>query len=193
MREVPRVLPKMQACPFNRPAMPSPDADSSSLYQLSYCSRARVAPNEVHFREMCERFAARNAAFAITGIFLTLGDRFIQVLEGERTAVEQLATNIRRDVRHFDFNVLLQREIPERAFGDWSMAGLYLGSEVATTPEDLERLRQLLRSVLQHPNEPQHWRDALRKLPTMLRPRRRAAAAPGGPATWSTGPLHPTG
>ncbi|MCK5771127.1 BLUF domain-containing protein [Algiphilus sp.] len=173
--------------------MSSPDTAGSSLYQLSYCSRARVAPDEAHFREMCERFATRNTAFAITGIFLTLGDRFIQVLEGERSAVEQLATNIRRDVRHLEFRILLQREIPERAFGDWSMAGLYLGSEVAATPVELERLEHLLREVLQQPNEPQHWRETLRKLPALLRPRRRVGAAPGGPATGPAKPLHRTG
>lgn len=183
----------MQARPFGRTAMPAPEAASRSLYQLSYCSRARVAPDETHFREMCARFAARNTSFAITGIFLTLGDRFFQVLEGERPAVGQLATNIRRDVRHLDFRVLLQREIAERAFGDWSMAGLYLGSEIEATPEDLERLRRLLRGVLQHPNEPQHWRKTLRTLPALLRPRRRADASPGRPATMPSRQLRPAG
>lgn len=171
------MLPKMQAYLIGHSAMPPSDAASSSLYQLCYCSRARVAPNETHFREMCDDFAARNQVFEITGVFLTLGDRFVQVLEGDRAAVEQLATNIRRDVRHFEFRILLQRDIANRAFGDWSMAGRYLGCEITAAPKDLERLQQLIRHALHHPNDPEHWRQTIRKLPAMLRPRRPARLA----------------
>lgn len=72
-----------------------------------------------------------NAARDITGMLLSGGDAFIQVLEGERGAVGELAARIRRDPRHRNFMVLVEREAETRAFADWQMGFKALDPERA--------------------------------------------------------------
>lgn len=156
----------------HQPAEPEGACPEASLFQLVYSSRARVSPSEAHFREMCAVFADRNSVHAISGVFLCMGDRFVQVLEGNRSDVLQLTANIRRDVRHTDFQPLLQRDIATRAFGEWTMGGLYFGAEVHLAGAERERLRGLIRDAVNHPNDRVFWREALRRLPALLRPQR---------------------
>jgi hypothetical protein len=61
-----------------------------------------------------------NAPAGITGLLLHIEGGFLQVLEGEETAVRALYDKIARDPRHWNCQVLLDQEAP-RAFGDWSM------------------------------------------------------------------------
>jgi len=46
---------------------------------------------------------------------------FMQVLEGEQTAVQQVFARIARDPRHRGVSVLLKQNLATRDFDDWSM------------------------------------------------------------------------
>ena len=54
-------------------------------------------------------------------MLLYVRDSFIQVLEGEKEAVEALFGRIRQDVRHTDVTLLLNRPVAECVFSDWAM------------------------------------------------------------------------
>jgi hypothetical protein len=53
--------------------------------------------------------AARNGLDGITGLLYTEEAAFLQVIEG------------RDDARHRDLEILVDRDVPEREFGDWTM------------------------------------------------------------------------
>ena len=62
-----------------------------------------------------------NALLGITGLLLFIDGGFLQILEGEERAVRELYTHISSDPRHWNPRLMLDREIPGRAFPDWSM------------------------------------------------------------------------
>lgn len=63
-----------------------------------------------------------NPAHGLTGLLWTDGARFLQVLEGEREALETTFGRICQDPRHRAIVVLHDRTIAERTFSFWSMA-----------------------------------------------------------------------
>ena len=67
-----------------------------------------------------------NQGHGITGVLCQGDGLFLQVLEGERSAVNQLYARIMVDRRHKDVELLLLEEITQRRFGNWSMAHVSL-------------------------------------------------------------------
>ena len=65
---------------------------------------------------------ANNARDEVTGLLFTDGRRFLQVLEGPQTTVENTFLRIIADPRHRALVVLSRRETTGREFGNWSMA-----------------------------------------------------------------------
>lgn len=62
-----------------------------------------------------------NSAADITGMLLHMDFGFLQILEGGREAVQRTYARILRDPRHTMILKLVDEEITERLFGDWSM------------------------------------------------------------------------
>lgn len=58
----------------------------------------------------------------ITGVLCFLDGVYMQYLEGDAATLDTLFTSIRSDARHFDVTALERREVPKRAFSNWSMA-----------------------------------------------------------------------
>lgn len=67
-----------------------------------------------------------NAPHGITGVLCQGQGFFIQVLEGERSVVNELYCRIVLDQRHKDLEVMMLVDIEERRFGRWSMAHVVL-------------------------------------------------------------------
>jgi hypothetical protein len=53
----------------------------------------------------------------------------LQVLEGQRSAVNRLYARILADRRHKDVELLIYEEISERRFGQWAMAHVPLSAQ----------------------------------------------------------------
>jgi len=68
-----------------------------------------------------EASRAYNAAKGITGVFCYNHGYYFQVIEGEDDDVENLVKNIWVDKRHQNICEILDVEIDERFFTDWSM------------------------------------------------------------------------
>ena len=62
-----------------------------------------------------------NAMMGITGLLLSIDGGFLQILEGEERAVRELYTRVAADPRHEHLRLMLDREIPCRAFPEWAM------------------------------------------------------------------------
>ncbi len=93
----------------------------SGLRQVIYISRATGELSHEEIRELVAQAAANNRKNQITGALLYLEGSFIQVLEGDRGAIEALLEKLRRDSRHCDLRLLSDIEIPDRRFENWSM------------------------------------------------------------------------
>ena len=63
-----------------------------------------------------------NAKAGVTGLLLSGGRRFLQVLEGPESQVAATFARIAADPRHFAIVELSRREIKDRQFGNWAMA-----------------------------------------------------------------------
>lgn len=62
-----------------------------------------------------------NALDGITGLLVFNGSRFLQIVEGEEAAVDELVERLRRDRRHSSLEVRAESEVEQRSFPDWSM------------------------------------------------------------------------
>ncbi|CAN5408672.1 hypothetical protein BH09PSE1_BH09PSE1_30190 [soil metagenome] len=65
---------------------------------------------------------ANNARRGLTGALAAHADRYVQVVEGPREALDALLTRLAGDPRHRDIRILDRRPIAARVFADWSMA-----------------------------------------------------------------------
>jgi len=98
-----------------RPARKMPD-----MRQLLYASNTQRDVSDALLEDILAASRRNNAACGVTGVLLYSEGGFMQVLEGEESAVEQTFTRICGDKRHWNTSVLLDRAAP-RAFGGWSM------------------------------------------------------------------------
>ena len=93
------------------------------LVRLMYASRAVPAVDQEELLVILKKSKANNPKLGITGVLCMCFDArvFMQVLEGGRSAVNQLYTRIAIDPRHSDVELLAYEEIGERRFAGWSM------------------------------------------------------------------------
>ena len=98
-----------------------------NLCRLIYTSRAvtPIAPKSI--KAIAEASANRNREFGITGILLATRNNYLQVLEGEIPAVNQVYRNIQGDVRHDEVILIDYRLIAESQFKEWAMKGTSTG------------------------------------------------------------------
>ena len=92
------------------------------MRQITYFSTAAVpqTPECAHAILVSSRI--NNRLHSITGLLVAGGNRYMQVIEGERSVFDRLFAAIRRDERHLAITILLDRPIMTRTFADWSMA-----------------------------------------------------------------------
>jgi len=91
------------------------------LVRLMYASRAQPATDQDALVAILRKSKVNNPALGVTGVLCFSGGIFLQVLEGGRSAVNQLYNRIVTDPRHSDVELLIYREIGERCFAGWSM------------------------------------------------------------------------
>jgi hypothetical protein len=86
-----------------------------------YASRAVPAVDQEELVAILKKSKVTNPKAGITGVLCFSEGIFMQVLEGGRTAVNQLYNRIAADPRHSDVVLLHYDEIAERRFAGWSM------------------------------------------------------------------------
>jgi uncharacterized protein (UPF0297 family) len=90
--------------------------------RIFYISRSAGPQTSVVTGSILQTAMGYNRVNQITGV-LCQGDGFcLQMLEGERSIINQLYARIVRDSRHKDVELIKYEEISQRKYSQWSMA-----------------------------------------------------------------------
>ena len=91
------------------------------MIQLVYVSAAVTSFTNEELLQLLEIARRNNERLGVTGMLLYKDGEFMQALEGDEPTVRELTEKIRRDPRHTDIRILLERPANAREFPDWSM------------------------------------------------------------------------
>jgi hypothetical protein len=92
-----------------------------SLIQLIYVSSAVKKQSTAELDVILETSVRNNQKTNVTGMLLYADGSFLQVLEGEKAAVDEIFSCVEKDRRHHSIIVLERDIIQERSFENWSM------------------------------------------------------------------------
>lgn len=104
------------------------------LYQLIYTSYATEALTPSVLNEIADLSRRNNTEAGITGVMLYHDGSILQVLEGEKDAVETLYAKIEKDPRHIQTMVLIRRESDFREFQGWRMGFKHIEDDGDDSP-----------------------------------------------------------
>ena len=121
---------------------------SFSIVQLIYCSHVVNFEGRSEFerdlRDILDHNQAHNPVHDITGVLMTDGRMFAQVVEGLPAAVMELYSRIMRDRRHNSVLTLQYVLVHVRLFAAWPAAFLRVGTmthvaalDARSTPAEL--------------------------------------------------------
>jgi hypothetical protein len=96
------------------------------LTRLIYISRAVGPQTTTITTQILETARAFNKAHDLTGVLCQGKGLYVQVLEGERSIVNELYRRIVADSRHEHTEIVHFGEIDTRQFKDWTMALVHL-------------------------------------------------------------------
>ncbi|WP_341907586.1 BLUF domain-containing protein [Polaromonas sp. YR568] len=99
------------------------------LIRLLYVSRAAGPQTGTVSTSILSVAQTNNRKNGITGVLCQGQGLYLQVLEGQRSAVNQLYAAILNDKRHHDVELLQLEEITTRRYPDWSMAHVELSDQ----------------------------------------------------------------
>jgi len=83
--------------------------------------------------------ARNNPERGITGLLLYNGRNFLQLLEGEESALVALMVRIGNDPRHTGISILERKVIEHRACPGWAMKRVLIAESVVDRRDQLER------------------------------------------------------
>jgi len=142
------------------------------MYHLIYMSSAVQPLYDDELAALLEQARRRNELDNITGALVYGDGRFMQIVEGEKSALDDLYNRLSQDKRHVGLVKLADKEIETRSFAEWSMAFQPVSDEAFLTMAgylsphqlDLQRdnlsaadalLLQMMKSFIMHPNPEQ--------------------------------------
>ena len=92
------------------------------MKRITYVSKTSKPISQATLDEIATISAENNARSNVTGILLSGGEFFFQILEGEEGAVDRALDRISKDSRHCEIQILkVDHDIFNRQFPDWSM------------------------------------------------------------------------
>ena len=95
---------------------------NNNLVRLAYFSTSEKILSNEELLSMLTRFRQKNSEFDICGLLVYCEDCFFQVIEGNKTDIEQLWRNIVKDKSHSLVTQILKCPINEKSYAEWSMA-----------------------------------------------------------------------
>lgn len=114
------------------------------LKRIKYVSRFRRGLTHADLQRIGEQSGRNNEREGITGLLMTEGGVFLQIVEGPPDAVDRLYERILADDRHRDVVLIASEEGAERLFPGWTMRVIDLKSGDPRT----EPLRALFDAVV---------------------------------------------
>jgi len=110
------------------------------MYFILYNSYAATEFDDDALKLLLIQARERNKELGITGMLFYFKEQFLQLIEGEQSAVELLAAKIANDPRHKHFLILKNETIETRFFADWSMGFRAISPDKM---EDVENFKNL--------------------------------------------------
>lgn len=92
------------------------------MYQIIYLSTANELMDDNSLIELLKQSREKNKILDVTGVLLYFDGNFMQLIEGSKIDIKSLYNEIRNDGRHKNVITVVEDEVPERLFPDWSMA-----------------------------------------------------------------------
>jgi hypothetical protein len=108
---------------------PRPSTKDTMQVRFLYVSRAVGPQTTTVTASILSTAQAHNRQNGIGGVLCQGKGLYLQVLEGERSAVNRLYSRIMADSRHKDVEMLHLEEVSERRYADWSMALVSLADD----------------------------------------------------------------
>ena len=108
------------------------------LSQYLYISTAPNLSRE-DVDSILQASARNNPERGVTGLLLYNGRNFLQLLEGEESALVALMVRIGNDPRHTGVSVLERKVIEQRSCPGWAMKRVLIAESIAGRREQLER------------------------------------------------------
>jgi len=100
------------------------------IKRIKYVSRYAEGTTAKDIEGIAAQSADNNTKLGITGILLTGGGLFFQILEGPAEAVDAVYSKIVADMRNREVLLLgVQADAPHRLFPDWAMKRVDLDAE----------------------------------------------------------------
>ncbi len=91
------------------------------MYHLIYKSKPLESNNQDLLLSIFEASQKKNKELNITGLLLATDKHFIQLLEGDKSEINQLYHNIAKDARHTELEIISFQPIEKRSFPEWTM------------------------------------------------------------------------
>ena len=91
------------------------------MHQIIYTSEAAQGLSSDEVFRIVEQSARNNPGRDITGFLIFRDGRFLQLIEGPLSKLENLLDALRSDPRHHSLKIVDQCAIANRSFGRWRM------------------------------------------------------------------------
>jgi hypothetical protein len=100
-----------------------------TMRRIIYCSQATYDLSPDELVELLEKSRKNNERDGLSGMLLYSSQSFLQMLEGDDEALQQVYKRIGTDSRHTNLRLLADVEITHPMFGDWSMGFEHVDDE----------------------------------------------------------------
>ena len=91
------------------------------ILQTIYTSAASTKFSPIELKKLLQKAREFNHSLGVSGMLVYDDDCFIQVLEGEELAVNEIYDKISKDKRHTNIRLLYRGIEQNKEFEDWSM------------------------------------------------------------------------
>lgn len=91
------------------------------MIEVAYLSSAKPSFRESDLEAILEASRRNNERTGLTGLLLYGSGSFLQLLEGDKEAVDACLMRIARDPRHSALRIVVRGAIERRSFGGWAM------------------------------------------------------------------------
>ncbi|MFT6390491.1 MAG: hypothetical protein ACJAUP_003893 [Cellvibrionaceae bacterium] len=116
------------------------------IYTSEYI--ARIGDIDKVLSDIVRASKKSNPELGITGLLFYHGNRFVQVIEGEKGALEGLMLILENDTRHRNIDRIVDVEIDKKRFSDWSMDSFNLSEEDKIDPVELKKIRDAYQKIV---------------------------------------------
>lgn len=98
---------------------------------------------EANLADIVKACSKHNKANEVTGVLFYENRNFVQALEGEEEAVRSTLARIKKDPRHTNLKILVDKPIKERCFSNWAMDTFFVKHPELVDSEMLSLIQKM--------------------------------------------------